>query len=244
MRELHGIGAPMHWAFHEDIQTASRVILEDSEAHHVLHVLRMKPGHTLILFDGKGCSAEARITAVTRRDVTCEITGIRSTAAIRTTQVRVAAAPPKADRLRWMIEKLTELGVAEYVPLRTERTVVTPGETRLDKLRATVVSACKQCGRSRLMNVREMSSLEELLLQETQTTIIVAHPGEATNWERISSRDCSDVLLLIGPEGGFTPAEIQSLQTRQLDTISWPDTILRTETAAITFAAVLTNRIA
>ena len=233
----------MHWAFHEKIQTSKRIILEDSEAHHVLHVLRMKPGDVLVLFDGMGCSVEATICAVTRREVTCEISGILTTAETSVPGVRVAAAPPKADRLRWMVEKLTELGVTEYVPLQTERTIVTPGETRLDKLRATVVSACKQCGRSSLMNVRELCSLDNLLLQEPETPIVVAHPGEAASWESIRNHVCSDVLLLIGPEGGFTPTEIQLLQARQARTIAWPDTILRTETAAITFAAVLIHRL-
>lgn len=233
----------MHWAFHEEIQTSSRIVLEDTEAHHVLHVLRMKPGGSLILFDGKGCSVEARITAVTRRDVTCEIFGTRTISTPRSPRLHVAAAPPKADRLRWMVEKLTELGVAEYRPLQTERTVVTPGETRLDKLRSTVISACKQCGRSILMNIRELCSLEDMLLQEPQTPVVVAHPGESTNWESITCSVQSDILLLIGPEGGFTSAEMLSLQAREVETISWPGTILRTETAAITFAAVLMNRL-
>ncbi|MFO0975356.1 MAG: RsmE family RNA methyltransferase [Planctomycetaceae bacterium] len=233
----------MHWAFHEEIQGSARVTLEDSEAHHILHVLRMKSRDKLVLFDGKGCSVEAEVSHVTRRDVTCEITGVRTITIARLPRIRVAASPPKADRLRWMVEKLTELGVAEYIPLRTERTVVTPGETRLDKLRATVVSACKQCGRSILMEVQELTSLDTLLRLELQTAIVVAHPGEPTSWDAITRRVSKDVLLLIGPEGGFSPSEMQLLQSREIQTLSWPDTILRTETAAITFAAVLLNRL-
>ncbi len=234
----------MHWAFHEEIQGSARVTLEDSEAHHILHVLRMKSGDKLVLFDGKGCSVEAEVSHVTRRDVTCEIAGIRSFTTMRLPKIRVAASPPKADRLRWMVEKLTELGVAEYIPVRTERTVVTPGETRLDKLRATVISACKQCGRSILMDVQELMSLDSLLRQEQQTPIVVAHPGEPASWDTITRQVSTDVLLLIGPEGGFSSSEMQLLHSRKVETLSWPDTILRTETAAITFAAVLLNRLA
>lgn len=230
----------MHWAFHEAIRNSARVILEDSEAHHVLNVLRMKPGDRLVLFDGQGASAEAQLTRVTRRDAECEIVESRP-AEIRTSSLRVAASPPKADRLRWMVEKLTEIGVEEYIPLRTERTVVTPGETKMEKLRATVIAACKQCHRPSLMNVREMCRMETLL-QQHAGPFLLAHPGMAADWQTLSAELPDDAILLIGPEGGFTETEVELAVTRGARFVSWPGTILRTETAAIAFASALISR--
>ncbi len=230
----------MHWAFHEAIRNSSRVILEDSEAHHVLNVLRMKPGERLVLFDGQGCSAVAQIARVSRRDAECEILE-KQPAEQRTSTLRVAASPPKADRLRWMVEKLTELGVAEYIPLRTERTVVTPGETKMEKLRATVIAACKQCHRATLMNVMELCRLETVL-QQNAGPFLLAHPGTQVDWQKLGSGLPEGAILLIGPEGGFTDTEVELATVHGARFVSWPGTILRTETAAIAFASALISR--
>lgn len=231
----------MHWAFHEAIRTSSKVVLEDSEAHHVLNVLRMKSGDRLTLFDGQGHSAAAQITRVTRRDAECEIVE-RHPAEQKLSSLRVAASPPKADRLRWLVEKLTELGVEEYIPLRTERTVVTPGETRMEKLRATVIAACKQCHRASLMNVRELATLE-VLLQLDAGPFLLAHPGATTDWQTLGSELPKGATLLIGPEGGFTQSEVELVTSHGARCVSWPGTILRTETAAIAFASAFISRV-
>ncbi len=225
------------------------MVLTDSEAHHVLNVLRIGRGAELCLFDGKGHEATATITAVSRRDVTCKPTSVRLVERSGRPFVTVAASPPKGDRLRWMVEKLTEIGVDRLILLQTDRTVVVPGETRLEKLRASVIGACKQSRRSYLMDVWPLVPFKKLLPERTLhadgTSLLMAHPGD-------SSGSLSAVLhtvphgnnltVLIGPEGGFTDEEMLLATDSRIIPTAWPETILRIETAAVVFAAALLSR--
>lgn len=242
--------------FVEDLSKPTARI-EDAEAHHLLHVLRLGVGDAIELFDGTGRIAQARIQAVSRRHADAEVVACQFVPEPEQPAVTVAAAPPKGDRLKWMVEKLTEIGVDELILLHTERTVVTPGETRLDKLRAVVVGGCKQCGRARLMRLQPMTRLSALLEQNaarsTPAQLFLAHPEpkdetaasepQANVPDDTPLRAADPRLLLIGPEGGFTDAEVELVQQRQPRLIHWPDTILRIETAAVVFSTLLLNQI-
>jgi len=231
-------------AFSESLLTDD-VVLGDTESHHLLHVLRLKAGDPLCLFDGCGIEADAVITRQTRREVFCAVTARRKSPPVTGARVTVIAAPPKADRLKWMIEKLTEIGVERLILLQTDRTVVSPGESRIDKLRASVISACKQCRRNDFMELSPLqplaSVLEDVATQRLPGKLWIAHPaqeGLAQESDPVETSDKSQ-LLLIGPEGGFTEDEVAAALKAGAKIISWPRTILRIETAALVFAAHL-----
>ncbi|GDX90208.1 MAG: RsmE family RNA methyltransferase [Planctomyces sp.] len=233
----------MHWAWTEQL-TTGELVISGPEAHHLLHVLRMKTGSSLILFDGNGSIADAVIQHTGRRDLTVLSQHIRRPPAALSTELTVAAAPPKGDRLRTMVEKLTEMGVHRLVLLETERSVTAPGETRVEKLRASVVAACKQARRPVLMELQPLISLPELLRQASADKLAVyaAHPAETTDPlppPPVPSHNLIAPLLLIGPEGGFTDHEITLMKSVQARFMAWPGTILRTETAALVFATIL-----
>ena len=239
-----------HRAFCEDLSSAT-VVLTDSEAHHVLNVLRITQGAELSLFDGKGHEATATVTAVTRRDVTCDVISLCLVERSSRPLVAVAASPPKGDRLRWMVEKLTEIGVDRLLLLQSDRTIVVPGETRLDRLRASVIGACKQSRRSYLMDVSPLVPLKILLKDRTlhadQTSLLIAHPGDSS--DSLSTvlhtvPQGNNLTVLIGPEGGFTDEEAAMATASGFIPAAWPDTILRIETAAVVFAAALLSRCA
>ncbi len=234
-----------HRAFCEDLSSGT-VVLTDSEAHHVLNVLRMARGAELGLFDGKGHEATAMVTAVSRRDVNCELTSVRLVERSARPLVTVAASPPKGDRLRWMVEKLTEIGVDRLILLQTDRTIVVPGETRLDKLLASVIGACKQSRRSYLMELWPLSPLKKLLTERTLhaecTSLLIAHPGDSSGSLATVLQTVQpgrNLTVLIGPEGGFTDEETSMATDSGIIATAWPETILRIETAAIVFAAAL-----
>jgi 16S rRNA (uracil1498-N3)-methyltransferase len=212
--------------------------LSGAEAHHAIHVLRVKRGHAIELFDGAGTVAEAVVEDV-QRDCVIARTAATSFVRKRTHDtLTIAAVPPKGDRLKWMVEKLTELGVDTYVPLLTERSVVDPRKSKLDKLSATVTAAMKQSGRRWRMEIGEPQPLP-LLLQhccESRDTILLAHPGDTAE---PAEAETGCRTLLIGPEGGFTESEVQLAADHNARQIAWPDSILRIETAAIAFAARL-----
>jgi len=126
------------------------------EARHLAVVLRAEPGMPVELFDGRGNRAAARVCAVGADWVDCEILERHTDPAedlART--VTLATAVPKGERFDWLIEKATELGVTRVIPLVTARSVVNPGDSKLDRLRRTIVEASKQSGRTRLMELSD-----------------------------------------------------------------------------------------
>jgi len=230
-------------AFCESMLTDD-VVLDDTEAHHLLHVLRLKPGDELSLFDGCGTEADATLTRSSRREVFCSITARRQTPCVDRVRITLIAAPPKADRLKWMVEKLTEIGVERLILLQADRTVVTQGESRMEKLRSSVIGACKQCGRNKLMQLSPLQTLSSVLddikTERLAGKLWIAHPSPSMPTPHSAAVTLIESqLLLIGPEGGFTEAELLLALNAGARMISWPHTILRIETAAVVFAAQL-----
>jgi 16S rRNA (uracil1498-N3)-methyltransferase len=220
------------------------VKLEGDEFHHLVHVLRAKPGDPVELFDGEGRSAAAAIERITKREAVLRLTGEIQRDAPDAVRVVLAVACPKGDRLKWLVEKATELGVAEFIPLSCERSVVEPRENRLAKLEATVLAACKQSRRNTLMRIGEAASLEQFLAAgsaERRVTLFADPAGDPVRdaLDNISFSQCSTIAVTIGPEGGFTPRELEEARGAGAVPVRLGLTILRVETAAIAFAAAV-----
>ena len=237
-----------HWAYCESLKSDD-VTVSDAEAHHLIHVLRCRVGTHVTLFDGQGTEATAEVISVTRRDLTCAIRSRIQHPRPSRPEFTVIASPPKADRLKMMVEKLTEIGVDRLVLLNTSRTVTTPGETRLDKIHSNMIAACKQCRRPFFMELSPLQSmpaaLSDLQSSTTDPLICIAHP-ETNNcvtdmWSQ--TQITTPAAVLIGPEGGFTEDELQAAISCGAIAVSWPHTILRIETAAIVFATLLMSRL-
>ena len=217
------------------------VNLADSEAHHLVHVLRHQVNEIVELFSGDGLVASSRIVAVRKRDVELEIINSKRILPSKQ-QLTIATAVPKGDRFDWLIEKLTELGATRLLPMTTSRSVVDPRSSKLEKLRQTVITACKQSGRNHLMEIASVKSFRDLIKDDAVNhQILVGHPegipmdSILPEIERISR----PLLVMIGPEGGFSTEEIQDAMTHGGKTIQLVENILRIETAAIAFAAKL-----
>lgn len=223
----------------------SEIELSPTEAQHAVKVMRNREGDEIQLFDGRGSLADAEITSIQRRNVTVRVIQRHQIAELTEPEVVVAAAPPRGDRLKWMVEKLTELGATAFVPLETERSVTDPGAGKLNKLEATVISACKQCRRLRLMTIESPQPLKDVLRNDV-TTFWLAHPdGSAAGFSSFDpdAPGFASHTIFIGPEGGFTDEEVQQIRERGAHLISWPGSILRIETAAITSLALLKGRL-
>ncbi|HEX3313702.1 MAG TPA: RsmE family RNA methyltransferase, partial [Gemmataceae bacterium] len=117
------------------------VPLDGAEAHHLAGVRRFRVGDAVVLFNGDGAEYPATVTEVAKRSVLLEISEQRTTSVEVGRSVEVAAPLPKGDRTAFLIEKLTELGVTSFVPLRCERSVIDPGEGKLEKLERAVIEA-------------------------------------------------------------------------------------------------------
>jgi 16S rRNA (uracil1498-N3)-methyltransferase len=214
--------------------------LDGAAAHHLLHVSRLKAGEEVRLFDGRGTVATAQIMGSSKNSVELRLIETIQFPQESGRPVSVATAVPKGDRFRWLVEKATELGVRRLTPIRTCRSVVHPGDGKLAKIRQTVISACQQSGRNWLMEIDPVASWNEILDQYfAGHVVLVAHPAGKPLQRRLSSiAGSSPLLLVVGPEGGFTDAEIDDAVTAGAMPVNLGENILRIETAAVALIAV------
>lgn len=213
--------------------------LEGAEAHHLLHVMRAKAGDKVVVFDGSDAEFVAQISKVGRSSVELAVLSRAEISRETAVRITVGVALPKGDRQKWLIEKLTELGVASVVPLETARGVAQPLENALDRLRRAVIEASKQCGRNRLLEVAAPQSVKSFLeIAADGGPRWFAHPGgtafadEIALW-RSEPRSAASVRIAIGPEGGFVDAEREQALAAGWREIDLGGRILRVETAAI-----------
>ena len=238
------------------IGQAASVLLQGSEAQHLMRVMRGKCGDRVELFDGSGWQWSAEITEVGRNEAALKILNAEEVDLEPAVALTVGVALPKGDRQKWIIEKLVELGVTTVIPLTTTRGVAQPVDKALVRLRNHVISASKQCGRNRLLEIGEVASLE-FFLQRTGENRFIAHPKSAQVREHestaeplneqevgnISIRDIQltsgDAVVAIGPEGGFSAEEAAAAAKLQWKIVDMGSRVLRIETAAMAFAARL-----
>ncbi|GAC1465870.1 MAG: 16S rRNA (uracil(1498)-N(3))-methyltransferase [Isosphaeraceae bacterium] len=211
------------------------MFLEGDEARHLCLVRRIGVGRVVELFDGEGFATCARVVALRKDRV--ELQALESSMPERAPLVHLtlATAVPKGDRFDWLVEKATESGVSCLIPLLTERSVIDPRRSKLERLGRTVIEAAKQCGRNRLMKIEAPTLWVDLLTRfEPGTVRLLAHPGGRTfaQWPR--PQQGGRAVLAIGPEGGFTEPEVQIADHKGWETVGLGTTLLRIETAALT----------
>ena len=233
-----------HRFFYEGSLDDELLQLDGSEAHHLLHVLRMKVGDEVLLFNGTGIEAEGLIEKTGRKTVDIKVVRRHEIEAETQVPLILATAVPKGDRFRWLVEKAAELGVTRLVPLTTERSSVDPGENRLKKLQQTIVSAAKQSGQIRLMELAPLQPLSDFLkeLDPAEQQLLIADP-EGAAWTELnlsgSEVSAAGVVILIGPEGGFSAEEVQAAEDAGAQAVQINSGILRIETAALLMAGLV-----
>jgi 16S rRNA (uracil1498-N3)-methyltransferase len=216
-----------------------RAVLAGDEARHLARVLRGQPGDEVVVFAGTGAEWPARIVRLSRDAVELETGPAREDPAPGGPAVTIAVALPKGERQKWLVEKLTELGVARLVPLHTERGVAEATPAACERLRRGVIEACKQCGRNRLLEIGEPRSVTAALADMPPgSRAVIADPGGISLDPR-GLAEARSLLALVGPEGGFTAAEIAAAEQAGAIRVGLGPHILRIETAAIALAARL-----
>lgn len=214
----------------------SRAILADDEARHLVRVLRARVGDDVRVFDGKGREWLARVAVIDRDRVTLDLVADMPAPPSRARPVTLAVALPKGERQKWLVEKLTELGVARLVPLVTDRGVAEATPAALERLRRGVVEACKQCGRNTLMEIEPPLTLTGLAGRFPHARRLIAHPAGGP-LDVGHGAEAMEIVAAVGPEGGFTEAEIAEAERSGFGRVSLGPLILRIETAAIALAA-------
>jgi 16S rRNA (uracil1498-N3)-methyltransferase len=219
-----------------------RYQIRADEARHLVRVLRHNVGDIVELFDGNGFATMARVIEIAKHRVDLVAEGAPIPEALPTCSLTLATAIPKGDRLDWLVEKATELGVARLIPLITERSVVDPREAKLERQRRAIIEASKQCRRNRLMVLETAHSWPDLMrLADCDVRLIAAPSGlQPARWPVVDKGQ--QVVLAVGPEGGFTPSEIDLAISFKWFPIRLSHNMLRIETAGLAGAAAILTR--
>ena len=226
-----------HRFFLSQTPTEDTARLEGDEARHLARVMRAKTGDTVELFDGQGTSWTATVQAIERNHVSLRLDQKQSETISNKPIITLAVALPKGDRQKWLIEKITELGTDSLVPLTTTRSVAEPTAAAISRLQRGVIESCKQSGRNRLLEITQPQSLHNLLTTSSASLRILACP-DGTPMQSILLKPIDNMLIAIGPEGGFTDEEIRTANASGFAQMSLCQNILRIETAAIAAAVI------
>ena len=221
----------MH-SFHLPDLSAAVVELPDEESGHALRVLRLTEGERILLVDGKGTTAVGLLRVVAKHSAHAAIIERTVHPAERTAKIHLAVAPTKQiDRYEWMLEKCTEIGVDRITPLMTSRTE--RAHLRTHRLRKILVGAMKQSQRAWLPQLDEPITIDDFLDQPLPDQRFFGWCEGEHVLLTSAYRANADALLLIGPEGDFTPIEADHLRARGCTAMSLGAARLRTETAAV-----------
>ncbi|MDZ4754043.1 MAG: 16S rRNA (uracil(1498)-N(3))-methyltransferase [Phycisphaerae bacterium] len=229
------------WFFAETLPTVGGTwVLARDEAKHATSAKRMEAGDGIVLFDGRGHLADATLGGERARDGSLQVHvhGVREVPRAGRA-VQLATALPKGDRLSTLVDMTTQLGVAAFMPLRCGRSVASESEHKGERVRRVQIEACKQAHCAWLPTMTPERTPEQLLKQrDAKTAIVVAHPaGEPI--ARAALAQPQRVTVCIGPEGGFTDAEVDQFRAGGAVLVDLGSTILRIETAAVVAVAAL-----
>jgi 16S rRNA (uracil1498-N3)-methyltransferase len=221
----------MHIFYVPNIQD---LFLDKEESQHCIKVLRLKPSDTIALIDGRGVYAEASITGASDKKTTYALLKTETGVGELGYQLHIAIAPTKnIARFEWFVEKAVEIGISEITPLvcdYSERKILKP--ERIEKI---IVSACKQSLKARFPVLNPVVGFRGFIdtAKDFPAERFIAHCIEGQKKTLGNIQNPRDVLICIGPEGDFSPAEVSLALEKGFSPLSLGKSRLRTETAAV-----------
>jgi 16S rRNA (uracil1498-N3)-methyltransferase len=227
--------------------TAQVVTLTGPEGHHAAVVRRLRTGERADVSDGAGTIAEGVVSEVGKNSVTIDIRTVHTVLPPQPL-LTVAQALPKGDRGELAVELMTEIGVDTVIPWGAERSITKwhaeRGDKALARWRATAREAAKQSRRAWLPEITDPASTAALAQRvEAASRAIVLEADAAAKLHDLPLPDTGEILLLVGPEGGISPAEREALRDAGAIEARLGPTVLRTSTAGATAAAILLSRV-
>lgn len=226
------------------LQPHNELELAESTANHVARVLRMREQSPLVIFNGQGGEFHAHIIRIEKRQVVVTLGEFIERDAESPLRITLAQGISRGERMDYTLQKAVELGISTIVPLLTEHCVVElKGERlgkRLEHWRGIIISACEQCGRNRLPELLPVASLSEWLAQPGEGSRLLLDHRAAGSINTLAA--ATAFTLLIGPEGGLSPAEQQQALTAGYQGVRLGPRVLRTETAALVALSALQAR--
>jgi 16S rRNA (uracil1498-N3)-methyltransferase len=216
-------------------------ILAEDSAHHAVHVLRLREGEEVTLFNGRGGEYAARIASMQRLKISIDLLQHRAVERESPLRVTLVQGVSAGERMDSTVRKAVELGVAEIQPVLATRSVARPRGERAEGRRGhwqkIVIAACEQCGRNRIPEVQPLVTLQDYRAEGEALRVLLS-PSAKLPFSKVVSKGDS-FTLAAGPEAGFTAEEEAQLAGRGFVPASLGPRVLRTETAAVAALAAL-----
>lgn len=221
----------------EGFAADSLLMLSGKEAWHALGVRRLDVGDAIRLIDGKGNFAFAEVAEMQGRSTAMLKVGETSHVPPQQPDIILATAIAKGDRQTTLLDMATQLGISAWQPLACERSVSKAGKNSYQRWSRICLEACKQSGSAWLPQLLSVADPEQVVKREVAhgREVLLAHPDGDLNYQA----GCDRLMLMIGPEGGFTDAEVQRIVKAGARKVSLGQNILRIETAAVSLLARL-----
>lgn len=222
------------------------VALPAASAAHAVKVLRLHGGDAVTLFNGDGHEYPAQLLTANPREVRASVAARESPRRESSLRVTLVQALARGEKMDWIIQKATELGVARIATVATERSEVKldaeRGAKRLEHWRAIAIAACEQSGRNALPLIDAPLPIAAWLREnahEAEALRWMLCPGEATRLRELRADAHAQLVVAIGPEGGFGDADLAALRAHGFRGLALGPRILRTETAGVAVLAAL-----
>ncbi len=229
----------------QNLKVEESTILSETAGHHVARVLRMKPDQAVVLFNGQGGEFNGVVTSIHKSNVEVKVNEFIDIERESPISIELIQGLSKGDKMDFTIQKAVELGVNKITPLITTYSNVKLDQKRtekkLDHWGKVIISACEQCGRNQIPELTELKKLEDLQTTNEQDLKLILAPDAEQTLSDFSDQ-IKTVSLVIGPEGGLSRSEIETLEKNEFIAIKLGSRILRTETAALATVAALQNR--
>lgn len=218
-------------------------LLDPVESNHLSRVLRLSVGSSVELFDGKGTLAWGTVEHIQKNRVQIQVTKRKQATQDNTGNIILAVSFAKGQRFDWLVEKCTELGADHIAAVQFERTVKLGNATSVQRLSRITISAAKQCERLCLPKLTGPAKLKEtadyLRSEYPHSIMLYGSPDGKSSAEFFKVPTKEDVVVFIGPEGGFSESEIDYFDSLEAVPVSINKNILRIETAAVAFCSLL-----
>lgn len=226
-----------------DLKVGAKAFLDEAASHHVAKVLRSQVGEDLVLFNGHEQEYQVKICDIGKKKVEVSVVAVHQISRESPLKIHLAQGIAKGDRWLFSLQKAVELGVEQITPLWTQH-VAYKWEKKIDEKKfaqwqSIILSACEQSGRTTIPILNPIQNFNEFVEGLTTKNRIILHPYHDKNWKDLSLDSEKSVVIMIGPEGGFSESEFALALINKSQGMTLGPRILRTETAVVSALSIL-----